>query len=224
MVTQMDDDVWWVECRGVNAYLVDDDGAVTLVDAGMPRDGRRIRRELGAAGFAPDDLDRILVTHYDPDHVGGLSAFDDVDVPVHAGAADAPLVSGDRRPSWTDRKGLFHRLAGPFLAPPANPVIPLADGDTVGSFTVYETPGHTRGHVAYVSEDLSVAMLGDAVSESDGRLKLAPRFLTHDVAAAGRSVRDLSERAPEFDVAGMGHGVPFVRGGKERLDDLAASL
>lgn len=223
MVTRLDDDVWWFDLGGVNAYLVDDD-ALTLVDAGMPRQGNRLRDVVGEAGFDGNDVGRVLVTHYDPDHVGGLAALDGLDATIYVGAADAALVTGDARPPWRDKKGLTQRLAAPFVEPPSNPVEPVVDGDSVGSFTVYETPGHTPGHVAYVSEDLSVGLLGDAVRESGGSLRPPPKFLTGDPPQARASVRDLSERAPRFDVAAMGHGVPFERGGSQRLDDLARRL
>lgn len=36
MVTALGDAIWWYDFRGVNAALVNDDGALTLVDAGMP--------------------------------------------------------------------------------------------------------------------------------------------------------------------------------------------
>lgn len=223
MLTRVSDDVWWADLRGVNAYLVDD-GALTLVDAGMPRQGRRIVGELSAAGFGPGEVDRILVTHYDFDHVGGLAAFDGLDATIYVGVADAPLVTGERRPDWRNRKGLFQRVTAPLVTPPRNPVVPVGEGDTVGSFTVHETPGHTDGHVAYVSERLSVGLLGDLVSESDGRLVTPPRFLCRDLDRVRRSVVKLTERAPDFEVAGVGHGIPFNRGGKDRLEDLARSL
>jgi glyoxylase-like metal-dependent hydrolase (beta-lactamase superfamily II) len=44
---------------------------VTLVDAGWPGDEATVRAGLDAAGVAPADVDRVLLTHYDADHVHG---------------------------------------------------------------------------------------------------------------------------------------------------------
>ncbi|WP_415381552.1 MBL fold metallo-hydrolase [Halosimplex sp. TS25] len=222
MVTQLREGVWWIDLRGVNAYLVDDGGDLTLVDAGMPWQGGELVDAVVEAGFALDDLDRVLLTHYDVDHVGGLSRLDGLDVSIYAGRHDAPLVTGRGTPPFSIPKGALQRLLGPLYTPPNNGVIPLADGDEIGSFTVYETPGHTSGHVSYVSEELGVALLGDLVSESDGRLDPMPWIVTDDAGQVRESVRRLATDAPAFDVAAVGHGVPFDRGGRARFDKLAA--
>src|SRR6056297_154780 len=160
MVTPLADDVWWYDLRGTNAYLVDDDGALTLVDSGLRFHASALIGGLRDAGFELRDLDRILLTHYDVDHVGGLPAFDGVDLTIYAGAADAPFVTGERKAPLSNHKGLIQRLGRPLISPPDNPVEPLEAGDTVGSVTVYDTPGHTPGHVSYVSESRSAAFLG----------------------------------------------------------------
>jgi len=224
MVTALADAVWWYDLGGVNAALVDNDGDLTLVDAGMPWHGNALIAGLADAGFELRDLDRILVTHFDLDHVGGLPAFDGIDVTIYVGERDAPLVTGERDPPCSTHKGAFQRLATSFLDAPDNSVVTLADGDTVGSFTAYETPGHTPGHVSYVSERHSLALLGDAVREDGGRFEPSPWLMSYDAEEAERSVKTFSERAPAFDVAVPGHGVPFQRGGSERLDRLAATL
>lgn len=224
MVTRLADGVWWYDLGGVNAYLVDEavagDGGgdgVTLVDAGMPWHGSQLVAGIADAGYELADVERVLVTHYDLDHVGGLSALDGLDATIYVGEADADLVTGRRRPPWRNLKGLFQRVTAGFVTPPENPVERVGDGDSVGSFTVYETPGHTPGHVAYVSETASVGLLGDMVRESAGSLEPSPWFISYDTDAVERSVADLAERAPGFDVLGVGHGRPFQRGGRARL-------
>jgi glyoxylase-like metal-dependent hydrolase (beta-lactamase superfamily II) len=224
MVTPLADDIWWYDLTGTNAYLVDDHGAVTLVDAGMRWHGNRVVGGLTEAGFELRDIDRILVTHFDMDHVGGLSAFDGVELTIYAGAADAPLIRGERKPPLSNHKGLIQRLGSPLVSPPENTVEPLGDGDSVGSFTVHETPGHTPGHVCYVSEELSVAFLGDLVRESGGRLHPSPWVISYDTDDVAESIRSLAAEAPEFEAAAMGHGVPFERGGSERLRALSESV
>ncbi|QLH83292.1 MBL fold metallo-hydrolase [Halosimplex pelagicum] len=224
MVTRLSAEAWWIELGGVNAYLVDDGGALTLVDAGMPWHGGRVLDAVVEAGFALGDLDRVLVTHYDLDHVGGLARLDGLDLTIYAGRGDAPLVAGRGTPPFSIPKGAFQRLVGPLITPPETEVVPLADGDEVGSFTAYETPGHTPGHVAYVSEDLGVAILGDLVRESDGDFDPSPWIISADTDEVRRSIRDLNEEAPAFEVAAPGHGVPFERGGHDRLVDLAGRL
>jgi len=224
MVTPLADDVWWYDLRGTNAYLVDDEGALTLVDSGLRWQRNQLLGGIRRAGFELHDLDRILLTHYDVDHVGGLPAFDGMDVPIYVGATDAPYVTGETKATLWNHKGIIQRLGRPLVTPPDNPVEPLEDGDTVGSFTVYDTPGHTPGHVCYVSESLSTALLGDLVVERDGKLHPSMRPINYDTDTVKSSVRSLAERAPEFDVAAMGHGVPFLRGGSDRLADLVERL
>ena len=61
----------------VNAYLVDT-GETTLVDAGTPNAVNDLRGELDEAGYEVRDIDRVLIAHFDLDHVGTLAhlAFD----------------------------------------------------------------------------------------------------------------------------------------------------
>ena len=224
MATELADGVWWFELGSVTSSLADDDGTLTLVDAGTPFDRGTVAREVRDAGYDVADVDRVLVTHYDFDHVGALARLPDLDATVHVGEPDVAFLTGERPPDWHNHKGALQRATGPLLSAPDLPVEVVADGDTVGSFTAYHTPGHTPGHVVYVSEALDVAFLGDLVRERDGELTASPWFISYDTDAVADSVRSLAERAPAFAVAAMGHGVPFVRDGSDRLRDLAATL
>jgi len=224
MVTELGADVWWYDLRGVNAFLVDDGGTLTLVDAGNPWDGRTLILGITELGYNLQDLERILVTHYDFDHVGALASLHGVDATVYVGEADAPLLTGTDSPPWTNHKGLIQNVLGPFVRDPGLPVETVADGDEIGSFTAYHTPGHTPGHVSYVSEALSTAFLGDLVIEREGGLRASPWLMSYDTDAVGASVRDLADRAPGFDVLGMGHGTPYRQQGSDHLEQLADSL
>lgn len=216
-------EVWWLDLGRVNAYLVADGGDVALVDAGMPRHADRVREGVRAAGYALGDVDRVLVTHYDYDHVGGLAELaPDLDAPVLAGQPDADYLAGRRTPPLANHKALLQRVIRPLLGRPPRRVEPVADGTRVGSFIVYATPGHTPGHVAYVSERLGVAFLGDLVRSADGGLSASPWVLSYDAAAVRRSVRDLAARAPGFEVACPGHGPPLRSGGADALARVAS--
>lgn len=224
MATELADDVWWYDLRGVNAYLVEDEDTLTLVDSGMPYARRQLILGLDHAGYSPSDIDRVFVTHYDFDHVGGLGRLQRLNATVYVGAPDAPYVSRTESPDWHNHKGLFQRVTRPLLSAPADSVEPVEDGDTVGSFTVYHTPGHTPGHVCYVSEELSVAFLGDLVREDDGKLEASPWIMSYDTDQVRSSIERLAREELTFEVAAMGHGVPFRKRGSERLEELAARL
>lgn len=216
MATELGEGVWWIDLRTVNAFLVVDE-SLTLVDAGMPWDTASITEAIAETDHSVGDIDRVLVTHYDLDHVGALADFvRPGETEVYVGAADAPLVTGDSKPSLGSRKSLFQRVVGR-LASTVESVTPLSDAETVGSFTAYHTPGHTPGHTVYVSEDLGVAFLGDLVRESDGRLEASPWIISADTTSVSESIRRLVAEELEFEIAAMGHGTPFRQGGDDRL-------
>jgi len=142
-VTDLPDGLRHVDCRTrdrPNAYLVDagactlvDDDAVTLVDAGWPGDEETVRAAFDAAGLVPSDVDRVLLTHYDVDHVGTLARLKpELDAPVYVHDADAPFVAGDRLPPWTGRTvfGPIHRLLYRRLTLRTAPSAPSPTGRT----------------------------------------------------------------------------------------------
>lgn len=224
MVTRLSENVWWVDLQGTNAYLVEDDGVLTLVDAGFPWQRRRLVRAITTIGYAVADVERVLITHYDVDHVGALDRLQSLEAPVYIGREDAPYLTGEAKPPLTSRKGFLQRALDWWGTTPSLPIEPVDDGDTIGSFTVYHTPGHTAGHVVYASESLSVAFVGDAVRESAGRLKPVPRIICAEYETALESLERLAAELPRVEALCPGHGTPFGKHGSERLDECVTEL
>lgn len=224
MVTRLGEGVWWINLRGVNAFIVDDDGTLTLVDAGHPWSTNSIAAAITAVGGTVSEIERVLVTHYDIDHVGALGTFDTLDATVYIGRADAPFLRRERLPSLSSQKGVFQRAVDWLRSVPDLPVELLDDGDTVGSFTAYHTPGHTPGHTVFASEHHSAAFLGDLVMESDGTLVPTPWFICRNTAQNHAAIRHVEQRLGSFDIAAPGHGTPFTKGGDQQLADCVARL
>jgi glyoxylase-like metal-dependent hydrolase (beta-lactamase superfamily II) len=212
--------VSWPEPVGSNAYLVDD-GDVTLVDAGLPIPRRSLEGELRDAGYEAADLDRILVTHYDIDHVGGLARLD-VDAPVYIGAADADLVRRRWSPPWNHHKGAFHRLVRRLYSLGKLDLRTVEDGDRIGGFRAVHTPGHNPGHIVYLNDALNTGLLGDLVWETDGRFVAPPWLDSYDTDCIDDSIRRVAGES--FEHACVGHGRPVSPGGSDRLRELAAEL
>lgn len=211
--------VYRIDCTTLdrpNAYVVDD-GEVTLVDSGWPGDEETLRTGLDAIGIGPADVDRVLVTHHDADHVGGLARLTpELDAPVYVHELDAPYVAGEKLPPWTGRLGVevLHRLFYRRMDLPELPVRTVEDGELVGGFRAYHTPGHTPGHVSYVHEDLGAAFLGDLAIEYGGKLRAADRISSYDAQEAKASIRTLLDEA-DFEYACPGHGSPTEEGREE---------
>jgi glyoxylase-like metal-dependent hydrolase (beta-lactamase superfamily II) len=221
MAAQLTDGLWHVDCRTrdrPNVYVVDD-GDCTLVDAGWPGDVETVREGLADAGFEPGDVDRVLLTHYDADHVGTLARLTPgLDAPVFVHRADAPYVAGDRLPPWTARNGLeaLHRLYYRRLDLPDLPIREVGDGDEVAGFQVHHAPGHTPGHVVYAHEGVDAAFLGDLAYAMGDHLQPTGRLTSYDADQSMASIERSCDRLPGFEHACPGHGPPLADGA-ERL-------
>ncbi|MGM0592733.1 MAG: MBL fold metallo-hydrolase, partial [Halobacteriota archaeon] len=157
------------------------------------------------------------------DHVGALSKLG-VEVPAYIAQPDAGYLTGERSPPMSNHKGLFQRLTAPLVSTPDVPIRVVHDGDRIGGFTAYRTPGHTLGHTVYAHEDHGVAFLGDLVHTRKGHLATSPWIVTADSAKNRESIRHLAGRIPRFDVAAVGHGNPVETDGRSALGHLADRL
>jgi glyoxylase-like metal-dependent hydrolase (beta-lactamase superfamily II) len=211
--------VWAFDLGMVNAYLVDD-GTVTLIDAGTAGAIDDLREELTEAGYDAADVDRVLVTHFDVDHVGGLAPLG-LGGPIYAMEPDASFLDGTRKPPLGNKKGLLQRATNYFVTPPDAEITRIEDGETIGGFTAYHTPGHTPGHAAFHHQELGVALLGDLVNEDDGELGTLPWVIAYSHGQVRRSIRALADRDLAFEIACPGHGDPIATGGADALAALA---
>lgn len=221
MATELADGVWRIACRGVNAYLLDREELV-LVDAGTPLDAGSVRDGVAAAGHALPAVDRVVVTHFDLDHVGALWRLDDaLDAPLHMPEPDAEYLTRERSPPWT-RKGTMQRALRAFVRPPDLDIRPVADGDAVAGLTAHRTPGHTQGHTVYADDE--VALLGDLVFGDGETFSVPPWFVNEDTARVEQSIRELADEDLGVAVGCQGHGEPLPTGADAALSALAGRL
>jgi hydroxyacylglutathione hydrolase len=192
----------------VNVYLLDD----VLVDAGSKAQAFRLLRALRGQRVAAHAL-----THGHFDHQGSSHAVcRALGVPLWCGEGEREAMeSGDSASLYPRPDELLPRIARR-LAGPAHPVDRvLREGDTVGGFTVLETPGHTPGHLAFWRESDRVLVLGDVVFHRDPvtfrrGLRYPYRFLVYDYELNAASARRMAALEPALVC--FGHGSPLRDG------------
>ena len=147
----------------VNGYLINTGAKLVLVDTGAaglfgPTLGN-LAANLKAAGYQPEQVDAVLITHAHPDHVGGLMAGDKLAFPnatVHIDQHDVDFwlsqANLDKAPD--DSKGFFKGAMAslnPYLA--AGKLKPFnGDTDLLPGIKAHASPGHTEGHSTYIVE------------------------------------------------------------------------
>jgi len=186
----------------------------TLIDAGAPGRGPALEGELRAAGSR---IERIILTHGDPDHVGGSNHLRLVTgAEVCASVAERPLVDRSGWPSLPPVRRLLMRSFFGGEIPPT--VDSWVDGaEILDGIAVLPTPGHTPGHIVLGWEGWLIA--GDAFVTGD-RFHESLRLFTIDRAMARRSVEGLLSRSPRG--ASSSHGRP-AEDATERLQALVAT-
>lgn len=148
----------------VNGYLVNTGTKLVLIDTGAgslfgPTLGKLVAN-LKAAGYQPDQVDEIYITHMHPDHVGGLVAdgkivFPNAVVRAAKGDADYWLSDANLAKAPEESKGFFKGAMAslnPYVASGHFKSID-ADGELAPGIRAEATFGHTPGHTSYVIEN-----------------------------------------------------------------------
>jgi glyoxylase-like metal-dependent hydrolase (beta-lactamase superfamily II) len=217
----------------VNSYLVDDQGSITVIDAGLRGHWNDLLRELDAMGRSPGDIKALLLTHGDVDHVGFAERLRrEHGVRVFVGAADAAEARGETSKPSAPRDPIRIRPLAGFLlyglthgglgSTPIQEVTPI-DGSTTldvpGAPLVIPLPGHTPGSVAYHVPLVDAIFMGDAMttrSVTTGIVgpDLGPFTVDHAMALASLDALDeLSAR-----LVLPGHGDAWTAGLPAALD------
>jgi glyoxylase-like metal-dependent hydrolase (beta-lactamase superfamily II) len=177
----------------VNAYLVEEDDGLTLVDTMLPRSGKAVRSAAEALGRP---IVRIALTHAHGDHVGSLDELAGAlpGVEVLISGRDARLLAKEK----VLDPGEPGKLRGSYPGAETRPTRTVEAGDRIGALEVVAAPGHTPGHVAFLDVRDRTLYCGDAYSTLGGvatSAKPNPRFPLPGLATWHRPTALESARA-----------------------------
>jgi glyoxylase-like metal-dependent hydrolase (beta-lactamase superfamily II) len=199
----------------VNGYLINTGNKLVLVDVGAaglfgPTLGKLVAN-LKTAGYQPEQVDEIYITHLHPDHVGGLVADGQRVFPnavVRAGKADADYwlsqANMDRAPA--EQKSFFQGAMGalgPYVQ--ANKFVPIqGNAELVPGVQSYASAGHTPGHTSYIveSKGQKLVLLGDLMHVAAVQFDAPAVTVTFDTDSKAAAVQ---RKAAFADAAKQGY-------------------
>ncbi len=160
----------------VNTYLINTGARLILIDTGAgtffgPSVGK-LQQSLKAAGYTPDQIDDVFITHMHPDHVGGLLKGKEAAFPnavIHINKADTDFwLSKANLDGAPDSAKMFFQDAQAAVAPYIRSHrFSTFEGsvELVPGITSVPLAGHTAGHTGYLieSDGQSMLMWGDVV-------------------------------------------------------------
>ena len=216
-----------------NAFLVNTGVKLVLVDTGAgsllgPTLGKLLVN-MAAAGYKPEQVDEVYLTHMHIDHVGGLMSGDKLAFPnaiVRADRHEAEFwLSEQNLKMAPEAMKMFFQGAQASLTPyiKAGKFKPF-DGDTdlVPGVRAVATHGHTPGHTFYAAENKGQKMMfwGDVVHVAAVQFSNPSVTIQFDVdpkAAAAQRRKAFADAASRGYLVGAAH-ISFPGIGRLRRD------
>jgi glyoxylase-like metal-dependent hydrolase (beta-lactamase superfamily II) len=208
--------------KHVHCYLVDG----TLFDTGLG---------LGEAPWASVGIERIAITHFHPDHVGGAAAAAASGAPVFQGGLDyaqCERVWGsddwpERMAAWFTKHGVPPEIAdelieqghafAPFIRYALDPNL-LYEGSTLAGWEVVELPGHADGHLGFLRDGVLIA--GDHLLQRiSPAVGLYPESRPDPLGDYLASLERTIELAPRIVYPGHGEPIHDAAGRARELVD-----
>jgi glyoxylase-like metal-dependent hydrolase (beta-lactamase superfamily II) len=222
-VKRVIDGVHIVPMGMANAFLIEGDDGLTLIDAGFPDKEAAVFGAIRRLGRSPDELNHLIFTHGHPDHIGSAAAIvRETGARTYMHPLDVPIAEsgGPFRPMRPAPGLLGQVLCRLFFDPDErlNPVAidqPLTDGDVLpiaGGVEVIHVPGHCAGQVALLWRPGRMLFAGDVATNLMG---LGDPVGFENLAEGRASQRKLASLS--FDAAGFGHGKPIARDASARI-------
>ena len=221
--------VWIVQGQPgrCNVFMIEDDGGVTMFDAGA----RTMTRAVASAGAKLGGIRRVILGHAHTDHRGTAPALG-VPVLCHPDEVEDAEGSGGFRYWPPDLAGLppvarqlqrlLHRYA--WDGGPVKISGTVSEGDELASFRVVHLPGHAPGLIGLWRESDRLALCSDCFYTLDmwGRdcpPRLPVATYNYDTEQARASMRKLAALEPA--AAWPGHGKPATGDVRSELESAA---
>ena len=215
--------------KSMNVYLIEDDGGVTMFDAGISD----MTGALLTAAARLGGIKRVVLGHADCDHRGAAPGLGTAPVychPAERAAAESPETF---RPYWDFTK----------LIPPARALYPkllrtwdggavqiadtVEEGQEIAGFRVIELPGHAPGLIGLFRESDRLALVSDCFYTVDPQTGIKnaahvphPAF-NADTEQARASIRKLADLDPS--AAWAGHTEPVTGDVRTQLERAASA-
>lgn len=189
--------------NGINCYVIDD----ILVDAGIRSSSNKILNALKHY-----TITKHILTHAHADHQGASSIVcEKLNIPLFTSVIEKENAeSGKVIYDYPNNKHLIAKLQQRYWAGSGHKVSHLLrEGDEVGSFTVIETPGHSKGHISLFREKDGVLIVGDTLVNMNllttiSGLHEPPGLFTTDRIENRKSINKLFNLKPK--TLCFGHG------------------
>lgn len=208
--------------RAGSYYLIDDEkSGLVLIDTGYPGSIKKLKKLLDFLGKEITDINHILITHADGDHVACLKELaDKSQAKVYLSTLTKNyLIAKKTPPHFPFFINLLVQIASCFFikAPESNFVV-VSDRENInilGGVEVFFTPGHTPDHVSYWLPSLNLLFSGDTFNNF-GKLDVCPMFLNHATELNIKSAKKLLKLNPS--VICVGHGTDYFSVTKQPKD------
>jgi glyoxylase-like metal-dependent hydrolase (beta-lactamase superfamily II) len=205
----------------VNAFLINTGAKLVLVDTGTggsfgPSVGKLLT-SLRAAGYQPEQVDDICITHMHGDHIGGLSengkaAFPNATVHVAREEADYWLSEAKMNAAPEAQRGSF-KMAMALLKPyvDAKRLQPfIGNVQLLPGIRAVNAFGHTPGHTTYLvsSQNENLLLWGDLMHVAAAQFPdpaVTINFDSDSQAAAHQRAQTFADAAAKGYLVGGAH-------------------
>ena len=223
-----------------SGFLVNTGKQVILVDAGAGQwwgGGAlgRLETSLRSAGYTPEQVDLVLITHLHSDHIGGLTTrdgmrvFSNAEVYVAKAENDFWLSSEIAAKAPKEAQEFFQgaqAISAPYIK--AGRWHTFSSSDEIGEgIKIVPLPGHTPGHTGYEfsSKGQRILFWGDVIHAQSVQLKHPEVSVAFDIdpAAAVATRNKLLTALVDGKVLVAGPHMAFPGAGRLRKDGNAYS-
>ncbi len=189
--------------KGNYSYLVLDN-EITIIDTGLPRQGKAILSELESLNIDLENIKNIMITHHDIDHIGNVALLEKATgAKVWASPEDIPFIYGEK-----PRPGIKRLFSMIMKAKTPAKINPYPENGILDNMKIIPSPGHTPGHVCIFFEDVLFA--GDLVRTSPEKIKPLASFMNWNDPVLRKSQEEIGKLP--FKWICPAHGIPIERG------------